>query len=36
MVEHGTTFDSALTNTRAGNVFTTHTTVEASFDRYPS
>lgn len=29
------TFDVALTATRAGNVFTTHTPVEAGFDRFP-
>ena len=29
-------FDVAMTATRAGNVFTTHTPVEAGFDRFPS
>ncbi len=28
-------FDVALTATRAGNIFTTHTPVEAGFDRFP-
>lgn len=28
-------FDVAMTATRAGNVFTTHTPVEAGFDRFP-
>ena len=36
MEEHGQPFDAALTVTRAGNLFTTHTPVEAGFDRYPS
>lgn len=31
----GQPFDVALTVTRAGNVFTTHTAVAAGFDRYP-
>jgi starch phosphorylase len=30
----GQSFDAALTTTRAGNVFTTHTAVPAGFDRY--
>ena len=30
----GTSFDTALTATRAGNVFTTHTAVPAGFDRF--
>ncbi len=34
MVDHGRSFDLALTVTRAGNVFTTHTPVEAGFDRF--
>ncbi|MDO8491364.1 MAG: alpha-glucan family phosphorylase [Dehalococcoidia bacterium] len=29
-------FDVALTATRAGNIFTTHTPVEAGFDRFPA
>jgi len=29
-------FDVALTATRAGNLFTTHTPVEAGFDRFPA
>ena len=33
--EHGVDFEVALTATRAGNVFTTHTPVEAGFDRFP-
>lgn len=32
--EHGCAFDVALTATRAGNVFTTHTAVPAGFDRF--
>lgn len=32
---HGLTFSEALWATRAGNVFTTHTPVDAGFDRYP-
>ena len=32
---HSVSFDEALWATRAGNVFTTHTPVEAGFDRYP-
>lgn len=35
MREHHEPFDVALTITRAGNVFTTHTPVEAGFDRFP-
>jgi starch phosphorylase len=31
----GLSFDDALQATRAGNVFTTHTPVEAGFDRFP-
>jgi glycogen phosphorylase len=34
MKESGRPFDVALTATRAGNVFTTHTPVEAGFDRF--
>jgi starch phosphorylase len=34
MRERGVPFDEALAATRAGNVFTTHTPVEAGFDRY--
>ena len=34
MVESGQPFDLALTVTRAGNLFTTHTPVEAGFDRF--
>ncbi|NLE10613.1 MAG: glycosyltransferase family 1 protein [Actinobacteria bacterium] len=34
MEDQGTTFDVALTATRAGNLFTTHTPVEAGFDRF--
>jgi len=34
MQEHGVPFEQALATTRAGNVFTTHTAVEAGFDRY--
>jgi starch phosphorylase len=30
----GRSFDAALTTTRAGNLFTTHTPVEAGFDRF--
>jgi starch phosphorylase len=36
MEDHGVSFDVALTVTRAGNLFTTHTPVEAGFDRFPS
>ncbi len=32
---HGLSFSEALWATRAGNVFTTHTPVDAGFDRYP-
>jgi glycogen phosphorylase len=34
MTDNGQPFDIALTATRAGNVFTTHTPVEAGFDRF--
>jgi starch phosphorylase len=34
MHEKNTDFDTALTATRPGNLFTTHTPVEAGFDRY--
>ena len=34
MEESGQPFDVALTVTRAGNLFTTHTPVEAGFDRF--
>ncbi len=34
MAPHQQTFDLALTVTRAGNVFTTHTPVDAGFDRF--
>ncbi len=34
MEENGTPFDVALSVTRAGNLFTTHTPVEAGFDRF--
>jgi len=33
---HKVPFDAALTATRAGNLFTTHTPVEAGFDRFPA
>lgn len=36
MVTHRQPFRSALAATRAGNLFTTHTSVEAGFDRYPA
>jgi starch phosphorylase len=36
MEEAGQPFDVALTVTRAGNLFTTHTPVEAGFDRFPA
>jgi glycogen phosphorylase len=36
MEETGQPFDVALTVTRAGNLFTTHTAVAAGFDRFPS
>ena len=34
MQDHKESFDVALTVTRAGNLFTTHTPVEAGFDRF--
>ncbi len=34
MAETGRPFDAALTATRAGNLFTTHTAVAAGFDRF--
>lgn len=34
MRDHGTDFPCALTATRAGNIFTTHTPVAAGFDRF--
>jgi starch phosphorylase len=34
MKKSGATFEEALWTTRAGNLFTTHTPVEAGFDRY--
>jgi starch phosphorylase len=34
MRRHGASFDVALRATRAGNLFTTHTPVEAGFDRF--
>ncbi len=34
MEDHKTSFDLALTVTRAGNLFTTHTAVAAGFDRF--
>ncbi len=34
MVKTGTSFPAALCATKAGNVFTTHTPVEAAFDRF--
>jgi starch phosphorylase len=36
MDETNQPFDVALTVTRAGNLFTTHTPVEAGFDRFPA
>lgn len=36
MHRHGVSFDEALWATRAGNVFTTHTTVAAAFDVFPN
>ena len=36
MAQTGQPFSTALTVTRAGNVFTTHTPVEAGFDRFPA
>jgi glycogen phosphorylase len=35
MEDNGVGFEDALTATRAGNVFTTHTPVAAGFDRFP-
>lgn len=35
MTEHKKPFDMALAVTRAGNLFTTHTPVDAGFDRFP-
>ncbi|MGH8427457.1 MAG: alpha-glucan family phosphorylase [Gammaproteobacteria bacterium] len=32
---HGTDFETALTAVRAGTLFTTHTPVDAAFDRFP-
>jgi starch phosphorylase len=34
MCDHGTDFRCALTATRAGNIFTTHTPIAAGFDRF--
>jgi starch phosphorylase len=34
MQQHGQSFDPALAITRVGNLFTTHTAVEAGFDRF--
>jgi len=34
MVDHHVSFEAALTITRAGNLFTTHTAVPAGFDRF--
>lgn len=36
MEDHKQPFDVALAVTRAGNIFTTHTPVEAGFDRFPA
>jgi starch phosphorylase len=36
MAANGTSFEVALEVTRAGNLFTTHTAVEAGFDRFTS
>jgi glycogen phosphorylase len=36
MEDNEVEFEEALTATRAGNVFTTHTPVEAGFDRFPA
>ncbi len=36
MLQHEVSFPVALTATRAGNLFTTHTPVEAGFDRFSS
>ncbi len=33
--DHNTSFATALACTRAGNIFTTHTPVDAAFDRFP-
>jgi glycogen phosphorylase len=35
MEDNGVGFEEALVATRAGNLFTTHTPVEAGFDRFP-
>lgn len=35
MKKRGSSFEVALTATRAGNLFTTHTAVPAGFDRFP-
>ncbi len=35
-VDHGIDFEEALIATRAGNIFTTHTAVDAGFDRFPT
>lgn len=35
MEDHAVDFHTALTATRPGNLFTTHTPVEAGFDRFP-
>ena len=35
MEENGQPFEVALAVTRAGNLFTTHTAVDAGFDRFP-
>ena len=34
MEETGLSFEAALAATRVGNIFTTHTAVEAGFDRF--
>ena len=36
MERHHVPFEAALAATRAGNVFTTHTAVDAGFDRFPA
>ncbi len=36
MEDNEVAFDEALNATRAGNLFTTHTSVEAGFDKYPA
>ncbi|MGV8918833.1 MAG: alpha-glucan family phosphorylase [Pseudomonas sp.] len=36
MQSHKVSFDVAMIATRAGNLFTTHTPVEAGFDRFPA